>query len=405
MKRAITVLIAILMIFSLVACNSQTAPASPSASSAAPTPAASPSAAVSPSAEAKPSEEPSPSGPVDVSANANEIGFFSSGVDPASRKTYNVVWSYMRPMALMQNINNVLVQMEPKLNFKTTAYCANSDIDALLQNIEIYADQKVDGFIIVIDPTAKDRIKEVLDETKIPYIAMLNSVRDDSGSAIVPCVGLEGQEAGAKTLEWLYNNYKTYWGDIDASKIGLLNFNFSPNVDFNDRYEGSLAKFKELLPNNTKIFPADGVSGKLDEQTGYDLASAILAANPDVEYWFITACIELYSQGAARAVEALNMEDRVLITDVGSDVLTAEWDSGYDGAWVSCLGISDLQYTIPAICGLVAMMDGKATPETLWSSQRASTDEYTFYNISNEMITKETYKAFFEEVKKEAGLA
>jgi ABC-type sugar transport system substrate-binding protein len=402
MKKAISILIAALMIFTLFACSGQGAATSPSAppSSA---PSSAPSASASPAASA--SQAPSPSADADISTNANKIGFFSDGVDPASRKTYNVVWSYMRPMALFQNINNVLTEMEPKLNFKTTAYCANSDIDALIQNIQVYADQKVDGFLIVIDPTAKVRIKEVLDETKIPYIAMLNSVRDDSGSAIVPCVGLEGKEAGAKTLQWLYDNYKTYWGEIDTSKIGLLDFNFSPNVDFNDRHDGALAKFKELLPNNTNIFDADGVSGKLDEQTGYDLASTILAAHPEVEYWFVPACIELYSQGAARAVEALNMDKKVLITDVGSDVLPAEWDGGYEGSWVSCLGISDYQYTIPGICGLIALMDGKATPETLWSSKRAPTDQVTFYNITNEMVTKETYKAFFEEVKKEAGLA
>lgn len=398
MKKIVTVLIALLMVFSLYACAQGNITQSPAPSST-------PSPATNPSETASPSQEPSASADTDIAANANEIGYFDDGVDPASRDTYNIVWAYMRPMALMQNINNVLVEMEQKLNYKTTAYCANSDIDALIQNIEIFADQEVDGFIIVIDPTAAVRIKEVLDETKIPYIAMLNSVRDENGSALVPCVGLEGRESGAKTMQWLYDNYKTYWGDIDASQIGLLNYNFSPNVDFNDRHDGALAKFQELLPNNTKIFTADGVSGKLDEQTGYDLASATLAANPDVKYWFVTACIELYSQGAARAVEALKMEDRVLITDVGSDVLSAEWDNGYDGAWVSCLGISGYQYTTPAICGLIALMDGKATPETLWSSTRVPTDKATFFNISNEMITKDTYKAFFEDVKAKAGLA
>jgi ABC-type sugar transport system substrate-binding protein len=158
MKKAISILIAALMIFTLFACSGQGAATSPSAppSSA---PSSAPSASASPAASA--SQAPSPSADADISTNANKIGFFSDGVDPASRKTYNVVWSYMRPMALFQNINNVLTEMEPKLNFKTTAYCANSDIDALIQNIQVYADQKVDGFLIVIDPTAKVRIKEV----------------------------------------------------------------------------------------------------------------------------------------------------------------------------------------------------------------------------------------------------
>jgi ABC-type sugar transport system substrate-binding protein len=342
---------------------------------------------------------------VDVSALENAIGYFSDGVDPASRDTFEIAWLYMRPMALFQNITTALKELEPGLNFTTTEYCANSDIDAMIQTIEIYAGQGFDGFLIVVDPTAAARIKEVLDGTGIPYVAMLNSVRDESGSEIVPCVGIEGEIAGAETVQWLYDNYKAYWGDIDESEIGLLDFNFSPNTDFDDRHNGSKEKFLELLPGNeSKVFTADGVSGKLDEQTGYDLASATIAAHPDVKYWFVAGCIELYSQGAARAVEALNMEDRVLITAVGSDVLPAEWDNDYDGSWVSCLALSNYQYTMPAVSALIAMMDGKATPESLWQGKRLSTDKVTFYNVNYDILTKADYKEFFAKVLEDSGL-
>lgn len=37
----------------------------------------------------------------------------------------------------------------------------------------------------------------------------------------------------------------------------------------------------------------------------------------------------MYSQGVARAVEQLHIEDKVLVTDVGSDILCSEWESGY----------------------------------------------------------------------------
>jgi ABC-type sugar transport system substrate-binding protein len=390
MKKTIASILSLLMIFSLIACSNRAEP---------------------PESEAPPetpSETPGQAAEeiVDVSALENAIGYFSSGVDPASRDTYEIVWSYMRPMALFQNITAALKELEPKLNFTTTEYCANSDIDALIQTIEIYADQGVDGFMIVIDPTASTRIKEVLDGTGIPYVAMLNSVRDESGSEIVPCVGIEGEIAGAETVRWLYDNYKTYWGDIDESEIGLLDFNFSPNADFDDRHNGSKEVFLELLPGNeSKVFSADGVSGKLDEQTGYDLASATIAANPDVKYWFVAGCIELYSQGAARAVEALDMEDRVLITAVGSDVLPAEWDNGYDGSWVSCLALSNYQYTLPGISALIAMMDGKATPDSLWQSKRLPTDKAAFYNVNYDILTKDNYKEFFAKVLADSGLS
>jgi ABC-type sugar transport system substrate-binding protein len=294
--------------------------------------------------------------------------------------------------------------MEPILNFTTIAYCSNGDLDAMLQNIEIFADQGVDGFIINIDAATSARIKEVLDTTGVPYIAMLNSVRDDNGSAIVPVVGLEGFEGGEKVVQWLFDNYSNYWGDIDPSRIGLLNYTFSPNIDFVDRHDGGLARFQQLIPNNAGVFSVDGVSGGLNEQAGFDLAAATLAANPEVEYWFISACLELYAQGATRAVESLGMEDRVLITTIASDILTAAWDAGYEGAWVSCLAISNYQWTVPAICGLISLINGTSTWETLWAYRRLPTDRYTFFAVELEIVTKDTYRAFFERIRNEAGL-
>ncbi len=382
MKKAITVLLAVLMIFTLFSCTGTGTPTSPSA-------AASPSATPSPSASKE---------PTDVTASEDSIGFFKSGVDPASRKTYSIVFAYPRPMQLMQNITTVLEELSTKLNYKISTTTGDNDIDVYIQNIEVLAGQGVDGFINVIDPNSSDRIKEVLDETGIPYIGLLNTVRDESGSSIVPCVALDGFKAGQIEVQWLYDNYKNYWGEIDATQIGLIDITFSPNKDFQDRHDGAMAKFKELLPTNTSIFTADGVTGKLDTDTGYNLVSTIFASNPDVQYWFVVSCLEMYAQGAARAAESIKIEDKVLISCVGSDILSSEWDNGYDGCWVTCLAISNYQYAVPTICGLIAMMDGKATQESLWSSRRAPGDKMTVYYIGMEMVTKETYKAYFAKI-------
>ncbi|SHI20981.1 substrate-binding protein domain-containing protein [Sporobacter termitidis DSM 10068] len=391
MKKAISVMLAVLMVITLFACSGKgPATASPSAEGSA-TPSATPSDSASPSTDA------------DISASENAVGFFKDGVDPASRKTYNVVWAYPRPMALMQNITDVLKELSTKLNYSVTDYCANNDVDQYVQNIQLFADQGADGYLCVIDPSASDRIKEVLDETGLPYIGVLNSVRDSSGSEIVPCVGIDGKAAGAKITQWLYDNYKTYFGDIDPAQIGFIDIDLSTNKDFHDRYEGAMEKFKELVPNSTHIYSADGVTGTMDADTGYNITAPIFTAHADVKYWFVASCLEMYAQGAARAAEGLKIDKNVMITTVGSDVLSAEWDAGYSGCWVSCLALSDYQYTIPAICGLVALMDGKATPDSLWSGKRASTDQFTFYNISNEMVTKDTYKAFFDSVKSSVG--
>jgi ABC-type sugar transport system substrate-binding protein len=308
-------------------------------------------------------------------------------------------------MALFLNIKDALVSLEPVFNVKVTDYCANSDIDQMIQNIQIFADQGCDGYILVIDASANMRIKEVLDDTGLPYIDILNSVRDKSGSSIVPCIGMEGITIGKEMTKWLFDNSEKYWGKkVDTSKLGLLNFTFSPNKDFQDRHDGNLAMFKELAPGNTNIYDADGVTGGLKEETGYNLASATLAAHPEVEYWFVPACLELYAQGTMRAVEALGMKDRVLITAVNSEVLTALWDTGYSGCWVSCVASAPFQYAAPAMSGIVAMLNKTETMDSLWSSIRKPTDTRTFYTIGTEIVTKDTYKKYFDFVRSESGL-
>jgi ABC-type sugar transport system substrate-binding protein len=399
MKKAISVLLATLMIVSLFACSSQ--PAASSSPSAAPS-SSSPSAA--PSSTAPSSEAPSASAAAaDVTKNADKIGFFTDGVDPASRKTYNIVHMYPFTLMLYEKMTECFNDFGTKLNVKVTPSTTEGDMDKFIQQIQTYADQgNTDGFIMVIDAVTAPRIKEVLDETKIPYIAWCNSVRDESGSEVIPCVGLDQKAASTTTVQWLFDNYKTYWGEIDPSQIALLNSNASTNVDLNDRAVAAEETFKKLIPNNAGIFNMDMVAD-FTQDTAFNQSSAIFSGHPDIKYWFSTNTVEMYSQGVARAVETLGIDKKVLITDVGSDLLTSEWDTNYDGCWKSCLAISNYLYAAPALCGLVAMMDGKATPDTLWADMRAPGDKYTFYGAGSSMITKDTYKDYFNGYAELAG--
>lgn len=397
MKKAISVILAVLMIFSLFACGTGATPASPSVS-----PSTEPS--IAPSAEVSPAETVAPSGNTDVSANEDAIGFFKSGVDPASRKTYNIVFAYPRVMALMQNLTNAFEHYSKSLNYTLATTTGDGDIDVYLQNIEVLASKGADGFITNPDPATSERIKEVLDDTGVPYMILLNSMSDSNGSAILPCATLDGFASGEAEIQWLYDNHKTYWGDIDTTQIGLINITWSANRDLQSRHDGALAKFNELLPTNTRIFSTDGLTGKMDSDTGYNLTSTIFAGNPEVKYWFVVSALEMYSQGAARAAESLKIDKNVLISCVGSDILRSEWDNGYDGSWVSCVAISDYAYVAPTISALIAQLDGTATPESLWASKRAPGDKYTIYYINNMIVTKDTYKAYFAEIEQTVSL-
>ena len=396
MKKVISVLVVFVLIMALFSCSGKTGTTTDSSSEPdSAVTADNTEAEVSSEVSDEADSESSDAALSDITINADEIGYFESGVDPQSRDTYEIVHMYPYTLLLYEYMTECFQHFGEKLNCNITPSTSEFDMDVFIQNIEIFASQgETDGIIVVIHADAAERIAEVLDETGIPYIAWCNSYRDENGSELVPCIGLEQYDASATTVEWLAENYQTYWGDIDTSKIALLNGNASSNVDLNDRAVGAEETFNALFPDNAGVFDLDMVAD-FSQEGAYNQASATFSANPDIEYWFSTNCVEMYSQGVARAVEALQLEDRVLITDVGSDILCSEWESGYDGSWVSCLAISNYLYAAPTICGLVALIDGTATWDTLWSDMRAEGDQYTFYGAASTMITKDTYKDYF----------
>ena len=85
-----------------------------------------------------------------------------------------------------------------------------------------------------------------------------------------------------------FNGYTTncenYWGEIDKSKVALMNTNASSNVDLNDRAVGAEDKFSELIPDNAGIFNLDMVND-FSQDSAYNQAAATFSANPDIEYW------------------------------------------------------------------------------------------------------------------------
>jgi hypothetical protein len=228
---------------------------------------------------------------------------------------------------------------------------------------------------------------------------------DDAGSCLTPTVGLDQYKSGYDSMQWLIDHYKDYWGDVDASQIGLLDIDFSVSPDLQSRTTGIADSFKAAFPDNKNIFIVDGLSGgTVSTEVGMDLTSQTVTANTKVKYWLVGSCLENYSQGAARAAESLGREDEFLITTVGSTILPTEWDTGYDGSWVTCYAMSQYAYCAPASLGLIAMVDGRADSESLWKEIRDPKDARTLFFADAGMVTKDDYKQFMADADAKFGV-
>ena len=328
------------------------------------------------------------------------VGYYDDDVDHHARDTYDFTYCFGTTNALNDSVLAALDRMSSKYNFTISEMSSESDGEAFIQGIEVASNRGTDGFLIDCDPTISNRAYELLEELEIPYVVLFTPFTDDDGHNLAPCVMLDQQRSGYDSVSWYGERYAEYWGEIDDSKVALLNLNYSTNPALDERIVGSTAAFKEYFPNG-KIIDADGVTvGTLDAEGGYNITSQFMSANPNVEYWIIFACIEDYAQGAARYVETTQNPDNVLITCSGSNILPLEFESGYEGSWKVCYAVSDISYAGPAICGLIAMCDGRATADTLWSDMRAEGDLAAQYVADPIMVTIDNYATFKDDMFK-----
>ncbi len=399
MKKAITLILATILVFSLAACGSQ--PAQPSNPAATQAPAATKAPAATNAPAASGEETPAP-----AKTTSGTIGYITDEVDHYARDPYKFVYVYNSPTNLTNYMFQCMTNLGTILNFEITESSSNGDVNLYISTLETVILTEPDGIVFQCDYEIMDRAVEVLDESGIPYLSLFNSVLDDNGNEFRPVVMMNQYLNGGKQCEYLASVYKDYWGDIDTSKLGQIVLTWSLNNDLITRQVGAQDKFKELFPDNADLmFTADAVSvGKMNADSAYNLAYGIISAHPEIEYWFINSVVEDMSPGAARATEALGKDDRTLITGSGSSVLPDEWRSGYVGNWVANFAVSNYEYAVPAVCGLIAMADGRTTMEDLWSDLKRPGDTCAQFVVGTDMITHDNFEAFFKSIEESFGL-
>ena len=413
MKKILAVVLACMMAFSLLACSGATTSASPSTSAASANTSSVPSAAPTASTAASTTAAPSPSAAVSSGTfvgpdwipspipSHSAAGWYTDNVDWFARPAYKLAFVYIGASSLTDQLSKAFQDWGEKLNFTYTEFNANNDADALLNAMHVLANEGVQGMMIEPDMSIGERVKEVAAELNIAWMPAIMPIMDENGNLAYPQVTLGTKYQADLETDWLANNYKTYWGDIDTSKLGYICLSFNGVSQLKIIYDYSNARFKELYPNNAQyVFNGDTTSyGIPNADAGYNVVSAVVAAHPEVEHWFITTCLEDVAIGAARAVDALGKSKNTLIISNGGEACLANWKEGvYSDSWVACVYFAEPIFAEPMVCGIVAMLDGRATPETLWPEWKAPGAQYSNVMCETKVLTKDTYKDYLNYV-------
>jgi len=395
MKKLLSILVVVAFCVGiLAACNSSS---NDTPTSAAPPPAE--------TASTPPSQAPAPSTPQ---------GYIEDDVDHYARDTYKIAFLSQDAYQIQLSWYNGIKAYEEKFNIQVDLFSADSDREKMISIIELAAMQGYDGFIVACMPDILDRATEVLYDTGIPFIGFANTLIVD-GKTVAPNVTLDQYGAGAKCMEWLIENAETYWGVDPATlggKLGAIDVTYSVSEDLLARQNGSIDTFKKTLPEG-KAFATDvvalGLAGPavISAEGAYDLVIATASANPDVEYWFFTGGAETYSTGAARALEYIGKTlKNALVCTVGHPAVVADWESmspDTETVNIACLSIPDLLYGGPAVAGIVAILDGRTTMETIWLEKTPPNyqwgNQWGLWEVENQVVTRWDYQDYFAYVE------
>ena len=339
-------------------------------------------------------------------------GYLTDDVDHHARRTYEIAFLPDDFQFLQQNWFAGLQAFEERLNIRMTALSADSSFEQMLANIEMLTTRGYDGAIVTCQYEIQERATELLNDSGIPWICFINMLTDENGHTVAPTVVLDQYSAGQTTMRWLIDNYETYWGsDVDLSRIGGMAVTMSISLDISARTNGQRDLFEATFPGRpflTLDTVSLGASGTafMSAESAYELVTAAVSANPDIEYWLVGGGGEQFGPGSARAMESFGRSlSNTLICVVHSGANITDWQSkssDIETMNMASVYISDMLYGAPALSGVIALIEGRETKDTLWLHETPANyqfgNDYGVWLIESRIVTRWDYQEYVDEI-------
>ncbi len=334
-------------------------------------------------------------------SDESNIGFFDFDVDYTAKPNYKIVYMMSALGVLYDMMDNGFLLWAARLNCDYSSFSSMGDNELYIAALERYAKQGIDGFLLDPDTAIYPRLIEILDEYEIAWMPCMVQATDESGKLLHPCVGFDNTDFGVQMATWSINYAQKTWPNAKASEIGMLSMDFSLSPQVHERTTGAQGIWrKQGFPENNFVVVDGATVGDFTEDGGFNLARPAFAARPDIKYWLVCAFMDDYASGAALAAKELGLEDNCVVIDCGGSELIGQWDGGVETSWKAAVYAAQMLFVEPMICGLYAMMDGQATPETLWPDfiNKAAGEKYAFMKVPTYILTKDNYTEYLEWV-------
>ncbi|NLM83799.1 MAG: hypothetical protein GX189_03715 [Clostridiales bacterium] len=369
MKKAVALILTLVLALTLFACASNDKTPSSPAPTQSPTGGA-------PAADGK---KPYPNCNEDGSINLDRIAHYDPEYDYTQNEKFKVTYITQDGGPLYQQSAAAYEHWAPLFNMEWAGFISsNGDADLYMTSLQNQLDQGVRGFILDPDSTIFPAVADLMDAyPDCAWMSQMSAPRDGTsgegvppgGHMIHPYVGFDNYDAGVqvtnKLLQWKEENLP----DVDWKDIAFLAMAFSTSPQLNDRVTASKDIWLKTAGTLDNFFIADCVSTGINLQGGIEAATPIITTNASrYKYWLVQGLIDDFAIAAATVLDQQGLTDNSCVACFGGSGLQMQWDAGTQNAFRYALFTAQNLYAEPIIGAVYAFLMGWATPDTIWPS-------------------------------------
>jgi ABC-type sugar transport system substrate-binding protein len=405
-KKAVALLLALVMIWALAACGGSS---TTNTTTTAPAATEAQSGGASPAGGGKPYPNANPDG----SINLDTIADYDWDYDYSQNPRYKVAYLTTEGGPLYARAAETFERITPDYNCEWMGYLSsNGDSNLYLTNLQNMIDQGVNGFIL--DPDAElfvTIINLLKDYPEVKWMSQMAPPRDGArgdglpigGNLINPYVGFDNADSGIqqtlKLIEWK----KATYPDVPWEEIGFVAMGFSTSSALQERVIAAEQTWLDETGNTDNFFIADCVSSGMTIQGGIDAVTPIISTNSGkYKYWLVMGLIDDFATAAASVLDSLGLTETSCVTTFGGISAYNQWDEGQQDSFRYALASVSSMYSGRVFGAMYAYLNGWATPDTIWPSwvkwDDHGIDGHTYAQLRLPVYwqTYETYQHYLE---------
>lgn len=418
MKKVLALLLALVMVFGLVACGSS-APAEEKPAADADKPASSDAPAASEGGESAASGVATPNMNEDGSMNLDLIAHYDPNYDYSQNPTLGMAYCAASADVLYQQSADAFEHWCSKMNLRWDGFMsATGDPDLFMTNLQTAIDQGTTLFVLDPDITTYPSIwsnvlQPYVEAGEVFWMSQMGQARDyiaddthPNGNLLAPFVGFDYFDGGRACAQWLVDWFKETYPDVPWSEVAFVSYTFSVSPPLDERRVGAEEVFLALdgVEKDVNYFICDTLSTSLTMQGAVDSFNPVLTTNSQYKYWLVFGLLDDLAMGAAQVLQQAGLTETSATNAIGGAGLQTQLDAGQETAFRTAYALPNLMYAEPLIGAIYAEAMGWCTADTLWPSWVKASDHgagdhtYSCLPLPSWFITAENYKAFYSWV-------